>query len=108
MPTRGRAPGVLKAEPWKPSSYEIADAVAIQAVAYGRASEEQQRRAMKYIIETLCGTYDLSYRSANPHDTSFAEGKRHVGLSIVKFVNLNLAKLRGKETEQGEAPKPTE
>lgn len=77
----------------------------MQAVAYGRASEDQQRRAFKYLVENLCGTYDLSYRSGNPHDTTFAEGKRFVGLQLVKLINLNLGKLRGKDTEQGEAPK---
>ncbi len=102
---RGPIRGVPKADPWKPPDYDIEDAGAVQAVMYGRASEEQQRRAMKFIVERLCATYDLSYRSANPHDTSFAEGKRFVGLQLVKYANLNLGRLRGKPSEQGEAPK---
>ncbi|MGH8266650.1 MAG: hypothetical protein ACRETS_04970, partial [Steroidobacteraceae bacterium] len=60
-----------------------------------------QRRAMRFIVEQLCGTYDLSYRSEKPLDTAFAEGKRMVGLSIVKFIALRLDALRGKQTEQG-------
>lgn len=98
-------PGLPKAEPWKPVDYEIEDAGALQAVMLGRASEDQQRRAMKFVVERICGTYDLSYRSEKPNDTAFAEGKRFVGLQLVKFAVLNLAAIRGKKTEQGSAPK---
>lgn len=108
MQKRGNVAGLPKVEPWHPAHYEIPDAAAVQAVAQGRASEDQQRRAMKYLVERLCATYDLSYRPASSRDTDFAEGKRFVGLQLVKLINLNIAKLRGKVTEQGEAPKPTE
>lgn len=104
--SRGRIPNAPRAEPWKPVEYEIADAAAIQALAHGRATEEQQRRALAFIVRTICAKDDLSYRSDNPHDTSFAEGRRFVGLQISKFVNLNLARLQSKPSEQGDA-KPT-
>lgn len=77
----------------------------MQAVMAGRASEEQQRRAMTFIVHQICGTYDLSYRPTSDRDTAFAEGKRFVGLQCVKFANLNIAALRGKNTEQGDTPK---
>jgi hypothetical protein len=105
--SRGRPSGLPKAEPWKPPDWEPEDAYALQAVMHGRASEDQQRRAMKFVVERICGTYDLSYRAEKPHDTSFAEGKRFVGLQLVKFATLNLAAVRGKITEQG-SPKPKE
>jgi hypothetical protein len=98
-------PNVPRPEPWKPAEWEPEDAHAIQAVMYGRASEEQQRRAMNFILNNLCGTYDLSYRPTSDRDTVFAEGKRHVGLQLIKFAKLNIAQLRGKQTEQGETPK---
>jgi hypothetical protein len=101
---RGRVAGVPKAEPWKPSDYNVADVAAVQAVAYGRATEDQQRHAFKYMVEMLCGTYDLSYRSANPYDTSFAEGKRFVGLQLVKLADpKTLQLMRRKPSEQGES-----
>ncbi len=100
---RARASGLPKAEPWKPADYEIADAAAIQAVAQGRASEDQQRRAFRFIVYVICGNYDLPYRPASARDTDFALGKMFVGQQLVKFVNLNLAVLRGKDTEQGQA-----
>lgn len=76
--------------PWAPASYEIADAGALQALARGECEPHQQQRALKFIVESLCGTYDLSYRPSGDRDTAFAEGKRHVGLQIVKLTKLKL------------------
>ena len=102
---RARAPKVHRPEPWKPAEWDVEDGYAIQAVMMGRASEAQQRRAMQFIVHSLCATYDLSYRPSSDRDTAFAEGKRFVGLQLVKFANLNIARVRGKQTEQGEVPK---
>jgi hypothetical protein len=102
---RGRIANVPRPEPWKPCEWDPEDGFAIQAVMAGRASEEQQRRAMSFIVNQICGTYDLSYRPTSDRDTAFAEGKRFVGLQCVKFSRLNIAQLRGKQTEQGETPK---
>jgi hypothetical protein len=77
-------------EPWHPAPYIDADSYAIKALATGTANEGQQKRALDWIINTLCATYDLSYRPGSDRDTAFAEGKRHVGLQIVKQVNVNL------------------
>lgn len=63
--------------------------MALKNVAAGTASEHQQVTSMKWIIETLCGTYDLSYRPESDRDTAFAEGRRFVGLQIVKELNTN-------------------
>lgn len=102
---RGRIPNVPRAEPWKPAEWEPEDGYAVQAVMAGRASEEQQRRAMLFLVNQVCGTYDLSYRPTSDRDTAFAEGKRFVGLQLVKFARLNIAQLRGTNKEQGETPK---
>ena len=102
---RARAPKAPRPEPWKPAEWDAEDGYAIQAVMMGRASEEQQRRAMQFIVHQVCATYDLSYRPSSDRDTAFAEGKRFVGLQLVKFANLNIARVRGKQTEQGEVPK---
>lgn len=80
--------------PWKPTEWEPADVAAIQALVRGDASPEQQRRAIDYIIKDIAGTYDMSYRPESDRDTAFAEGKRFVGLQLVKAVNLNLARIR--------------
>ena len=78
----------IAAQPWHPAPYVDADTYAIKALAAGNASEGQQKRALAWIINTLCGTYDLSFRPDSERDTSFAEGKRHVGMQIVKQVNI--------------------
>lgn len=87
-----------KTAPWYPPVYELADFYAIKNLAAGSASPEQQRRALKWIVENACGTYDLSYRPNSDRDTAFAEGRRFVGLQIVKAVQLDMTKLKKDES----------
>ncbi len=89
----------LTHEAWKPADWDLADASAVQALARGDASADQQKRALKWIIEGACSTYDLSYRPGDEgrRDTDFAEGRRFVGLSIVKLLKVNLSALRRKD-----------
>lgn len=104
---RARVAGLPKAEPWKPADWEPEDAYALQAVMLGRASEDQQRRAMKFIVENICGAYDLSFRpgATGDRETVFAEGKRHVALQLIKFATLNIAAVRSRNSEQGSPSK---
>jgi hypothetical protein len=76
--------------PWHPAPYDETITGAIKALAAGNANESQQQKALKWIIEILCGTYDLSYRPGGDgeRDTAFAEGKRFVGAQIVKQLKL--------------------
>lgn len=102
---RGRIPKSPRPEPWIPPEWDPEDAHAVQAFMQGRASQDQQLRAAGFLVNQLCGTYDLSYRPSGDRDTCFAEGKRFVGLQLVKFAQLNIARLRDKNSEQGAAPK---
>jgi hypothetical protein len=82
--------------PWSPAKYEPADVSAIQALVNGEATPDQQQRAIKWIIESACGTYDQSYWPGGEEghrNTDFAEGKRFVGNSIVKMTRLNPSSL---------------
>ena len=84
--------------PWKPAKWELADAGALQALMRGDASKDQQMRALKWVIETAAGAYDMSFRPGDSsRETDFAEGRRFVGLQIVKLVKMNLSELRRKE-----------
>lgn len=74
--------------PWQPAPYDETITSAIKALSSGTANEGQQQRALKWIVEVLCGTYDMSYRSQSDRDTTFAEGKRFVGNQIVKQLKL--------------------
>jgi hypothetical protein len=97
----------LKQKPWYPRDYALADVMAVKALAMGTASADQQRRAISYIIEKLCGTYDMSYRPGGDdgrRDTDFAEGQRFVGNQIVKFVNMNVADLQRMESADAHEP----
>lgn len=78
--------------PWKPPRYELAVASAFQALARGDADKSQQQRALKWLIEDLAGTYDFSYRPGpnGERDTTLAEGRRFVGLQVVKLLKLNV------------------
>lgn len=79
------------------NEWDLGDVGAIQALARGECEAHQQRNAMKFIIEILCATYDLSFRpggSDAARATDFMEGRRFVGLQIVKLLKLNLSKLK--------------
>ncbi|HET7409684.1 MAG TPA: hypothetical protein VFJ13_05745 [Paracoccaceae bacterium] len=88
------APKLPPGAPWKPPEWGVADAAAVQALARGDATPAQQQRALAWIVEGACGTYDLSWRPNDPHWTSFAEGRRFVGLELVKLTRMNLAAMR--------------
>jgi hypothetical protein len=87
----------VKSAPWYPPAYELADIMAVKGLAAGTASADQQQRAIKWIIENACAAYELSYRPTSDRDTSFAEGRRFVGLQIVKALKLDISKLQRKD-----------
>jgi len=85
------------ANPVRPADWEVADAAAIQALARGDASPDQQRRALDFIMYEIAGTRDLSFRLGGEDGrraTDFADGKRFVGLQIAKLRTVNLAAIR--------------
>ena len=77
-----------------PPQWEAADVRAIQSLATGEATPEMQKRALHFLINKACLTYDLSYRPTSDRETTFAEGRRFVGLQIVKLLNINLAAIK--------------
>ncbi len=83
---------VVKA--WTPPYYTNADIAAIQALHRGEADAYQQRRALNWIINTACATYDLSYWPDSARDTDFALGRQFVGQQLVKLTLLNPNKLQ--------------
>lgn len=106
MPKR-IAPPVEDYSPWKAVNSEIDIAAAFQALQRGDATGDQQRRTLKFVITDLCRTHDLSFRPGPDGEraTTFAEGKRFVGLQIVKLLNVSLEALRkGRGLPPGEQP----
>ena len=83
-----------KSGPWLPAKYDDTITSAVKALNAGVASAGQQQTALKWIIETVCGTYDMSYRPESDRDTVFAEGKRFVGNQLVKQLRLTTSEKR--------------
>ncbi|BES72168.1 hypothetical protein RE428_31860 [Marinobacter nanhaiticus D15-8W] len=77
-----------------PPEWEPADVRAIQSLASGEATPDMQKRALDFLINKACLTYDLSYRPGSDRETTFAEGRRFVGLQIVKLLHINLAAIK--------------
>lgn len=82
---------MLKKEPFKPPEYSSADVYAVQALRRGNASPEQQRHAVDLIINGIACAFDQSYRPGKPDETTFAEGKRFVGLQVYRLAHMNPA-----------------
>ena len=75
---------VPQEDPLAPPDYVKADVHALRAVASGQASEDQQKRAIKYIVEKVCGTYDCAFRPGDAdRETNLALGKQRVGQILV-------------------------
>lgn len=91
--------------PYSLPEYELADASAIQAMALGKASADQQQRALNWIINAAAGTYDVEYR-ADSRDHAFTSGRRFVGLQVVKLLKLNIGALS--DIEKRRQHQPTE
>lgn len=97
---------VTAPSPLLPYVWSLPEARAIQNVANGKATPEQQQLAMRVIVDGICATYDEPYRPNDEggRDTSFALGKANVGRQIVKLCNLNLALFKKKETTHDVEP----
>lgn len=81
-----------------PANYGPLEAASIQALEAGTASEHQQKVALRWIIEQAAGTYDLSFAPESDRGTSFHEGRRFVGLQVVKMLKINIDELTKRTT----------
>ena len=76
---------------WKPVDYDDKVIQALKALSLGEADPAQQGKALNWIINNCAGTYELSFRSdshGGDRETAFAEGRRFVGMQIVKLINM--------------------
>lgn len=68
--------------------YTEADVQALRAVADGCGTEDQQKRAIKFIIEDICGAYDFAFRPGPAdRETNVALGRQRAGQILVYFLN---------------------
>jgi hypothetical protein len=79
---------VPKRERWHPPPYDTDDIRAIQACVQGAASSDDQKRAIDWIVNVACGTYDEPFLPGQPDVRDYLIGRRSVGLAIVKLMKL--------------------
>jgi hypothetical protein len=77
---------------WHPTEdYTIRDIRAIQALAQGKATEDDQRVALDWIINKAAQTYEEPFVAAPAGGDDvrcYLLGRRSVGLAIVKLMKL--------------------
>ena len=66
--------------------------MAFKALEKGKASEAQQKLVLDFLIKIGCRTYDTDW-FLDERISSFAAGRRYVGLQIVRFINLKVGKI---------------
>jgi hypothetical protein len=93
MATRATGPHI-------PADYDVADVSAIQALHRGDATEDQQQRALRWLIEKAAGTYEFNFYPTD-RETAFALGREFVGQQVVKMLKLSVSGLMKKPTERG-------
>ena len=74
---------------YTPAKWEPADASAIQACLAGCATEQQQKRAIEWIMYAAAGVDDLDYRT-NDREHAFVSGRRFVGLQVRKLSSIRV------------------
>lgn len=96
-----------------PVDYDEKTLAAMHALSVGAATDGQQILALKWIVEVVCGYYDLSYRPGGAEGdraTSFHEGRRFCGAQIVKATKpatqAGLQEAKAREAMKTRARKP--
>lgn len=87
--------------------HRISDVAAVQAMAMGTATSDQQIEGMRWIVETACMTYDETFHPDSERASAFMQGRRFVGLKLILMFKVSLAKLRERQnlnaaSEQGD------
>lgn len=93
-------------EPWAPPPVGLVELAALQAVAKGTATADQQGRAMRFIVERVCQRYEMPYcPGANgERDTAFALGRMCAGTILTSFLNADLDNFRDPNAAPSEQP----
>ena len=85
-------------EPHLPAAYDDADAEAFKMLNYGKATPDQQKRAIGWLA-FACGFTGPSYVPGDMHAAAHGEGKRWIMIQIDRMIRT---RRRGQaDTEQG-------
>ena len=70
--------------------------LALKSLEKGTASPEQQQFILNFLIVIGCRTYDSDW-FPDERVSCFAQGRRHVGMQIVRFAGMNIGNLVEKQ-----------
>lgn len=87
----------MKLKPWDTAIFDVADANAVQALARGEATGDQQKRALSWIINRCCLVGKLPFATdaeGGERGTNVLLGRQFVGNQIMRLANTNLEALR--------------
>lgn len=96
-PAKPASVAAPKRAPVPVAKWEKADAAALQALERGKATPDQQQRALAWIINTACLTYDFCDQPENDRLSAIFDGRRFAGLQIVKLIKINLSLLKDRK-----------
>ena len=97
---------VRRAGPWDRTAVDEFAAGSIKALFRGDATEHQQKKVAEFILTEICGIGDLQYYPDSVRDSDFAQGKRFVGMELVRVKNMAMPKAKpepAKRTRRGTA-----
>ncbi len=76
------------------------DINAIKELAKGKASEHQQVLALRCIMNTISGAYDVPFVPGHTDQTNFREGRAFVGNRIDRIIRTDITTLLGAPHEK--------
>lgn len=96
-----------KASPFDPHVgpvLDVADVAALQAVAKGTGTPEQQQRAMRLVIEDFARAYQDTFvpGSNGERDSAFLAGRRKVGTLLISYINAPIKNFRAPDSMPGQ------
>lgn len=90
---------------WKTVPFDIADANALQQLAAGQADEDQQKRALKWIVNRAGLLAQSTYvpdEHGGARDSAFADGRQFVAVQTMRLVTTNLEDLKKELNAKGD------
>jgi hypothetical protein len=80
----------------------IDDIAAIRAITRGNADRGQQKRAMAYILQQLCGVGRVSFAGEGTNTTAFRLGAQAVGVAIAQIGDAVVMRFPEEMTDEPE------
>lgn len=84
-----------------PAEFTEPQLYAIRALREGKATADQQKIALDWIMLHASSLHGMSFRSNEPNGTDFHEGRRFVGAQIAYLLSpAALEELKGKKAQE--------